>query len=569
MASPHALTAPRGVERYAPGLYRLRGYRREWLHNDVAAGLSVAAVALPTAIAYAQLAGFPPVVGLYASMLPLVAYAIFGTSRQLIVNPDAATCAMVAAIVAPLAAGNDALYINLAVSLAVLSGIACIAAGAFRLGFLADFLGKPVLVGFMNGISLNIILGQLGKVFGFPIESGSILPRLFEFLSKLEQTHLPTLAVGVLTFAVVRLVKRFFPRLPAPLLALIAAVALVQIFGLDQRGVAVLGAVPAGLPSLGWTPVPSEFVMPLVYGALGLALVSFTSGMVTARSFAARNKYEIDVDREFIALGACNIASGLSQGFAVTGADSRTAISDAMGGKTQVTGLVAAATIALVLLFLTSPLRYLPISALGAVLVSAAIGLFDWQALLRFRRIREGELLVCVAAMLGVVVVGALQGIAIAIGLAMLVLLVRSSRPAEAVLGRVEGLQGFHDVAQHEGATPVAGALIYRFNASVIFYNAPYFKRRILAMADARPDVKWLIVDGSPILHLDSTGADIVADLKDELAARGMRLVFASLNPQVRTMLERSGAMDRLGADAVHETLRLAVLKFEGGSQGR
>jgi high affinity sulfate transporter 1 len=431
----------------------------EWLRDDVAAGLSVAAVALPVAIAYAQLAGFPPVVGLYASILPLVVYAALGTSRQLIVNPDAATCAMIAAIVAPLAAGDAALYNTLAVSLAVLTGVVCIVAGMFRLGFLADFLGKPVLVGFMNGIAISIVLGQIGKVFGFAIESGRILPRLIEFASKVSETHLPTLAVGVTTFVVMLGVRRSFPRLPAPLIALAVAMALVEGFALDRSGVAVLGAVPAGLPELGWTPVPLPLVVPLLTGAAGLALVSFTSGMVTARSFAARNRYEIDVDREFVALGACNVAAGLSQGFAVTGADSRTAMSDVMGGKTQVTGLVAAAAMLLVLLFFTGPLRYLPGSALGAVLISAGIGLFDWRALVRFYRIQDGEFLVCVAAMLGVVALGALEGIALSIALAMLVLLVRSSRPADAVLGRVEGPQGFHDLARHEGAAILPGLI--------------------------------------------------------------------------------------------------------------
>jgi len=554
------LVAPSAkLARIAPGLAMLSGYRREWLRFDVAAGLSVAAVALPTAIAYAQLAGFPPVVGLYAAILPLVVYAALGTSRQLIVNPDAATCAMVAAIVAPLSAGDTSLYNTLAVSLAVLTGVVCIAAGFFRLGFLADFLGKPVLVGFMNGIAISIVLGQIGKVFGFSIESGRILPRLFEFLSKLSDTHLPTLAIGVTTFAVMRAVRRFFPRLPAPLIAVAIAVALVEVFALDQSGVAVLGAVPAGLPALGWTPVPPAHLVPLMTGAAGLALVSFTSGMVTARSFATRNRYEIDVDREFIALGACNVAAGLSQGFAVTGADSRTAVSDVMGGKTQVTGLVAAATIALVLLFFTGPLQYLPGSALGAVLISAGIGLFDWRALVRFYRIQEGEFLVCVTAMLGVVAFGALQGIALSIALAMLVLLVRSSRPADAVLGRTEGLPGFHDVARHEGTTPIPGLVLYRFTASLIFYNAPYFKRRVLAVADATRGVSWVIVDAAPIVHLDSTGADTLVALADDLSGRGIRLALAGVLPQVRRMLERSGALDRLGADGVYSTLRAAV----------
>jgi len=545
----------------------LGAYRREWLRYDVAAGLSVAAVALPVAIAYAQLAGFPPVVGLYASILPLVVYAALGTSRQLIVNPDAATCAMVAAIVAPLAAGDASLDNALAVSLAVLAGLACIIAGFFRLGFIADFLGKPVLVGFMNGIAIDIVLGQIGKVFGFSIESGRIFPRLIEFISKLSRTHVATLAVGVTTFVVMLGVRRFFPRLPAPLIAVVVAVAIVEAFALDQSGVAVLGAVPAGLPAFGWTPIPAGHVVPLLTGAAGLALVSFTSGMVTARSFATRNRYEIDVDREFIALGACNVAAGLSQGFAVTGADSRTAVNDAMGGKTQVTGLVAAATIAVILLFFTGPLRYLPGSALGAVLISAGIGLFDWRALVRFYRIQEGEFLVCVAAMLGVVTLGALQGIALAIALAMLVLLVRSSRPADAVLGRVEGLQGFYDVAHHEGATSVPGLVLYRFTASVIFYNAPYFSRRVLAVAEANAGATWLVVDGAPIVHLDSTGADTLVALADDLRARGMRLAIAGALPQVRRMLERSGALERLGADALFPTLRAAVEAYDKRGQ--
>jgi high affinity sulfate transporter 1 len=551
------------LNRIAPGLTMLRGYRIGWLRDDVAAGLSVAAVALPIAIAYAQLAEFPPVVGLYASILPLVVYAVLGTSRQLIVNPDAATCAMVAAIVAPLSAGDAALYQSLAVSLAVLTGLMCIAAGIFRLGFLADFLGKPVLVGFMNGIAISIVLGQIGKVFGFPIESGRILPRLFEFIVKLPDTHGPTLAIGVTTYLVMLGVRWSFPRLPAPLVALAIAVGLVEGLSLDRAGVAVLGTVPAGLPAIGWTPVPSELLGSLLTGAAGLALVSFTSGMVTARSFAARNGYDIDVDREFVALGACNVAAGLSQGFAVTGADSRTAMSDVMGGKTQVTGLVAAAAMALVLLFLTEPLRYLPGSALGAVLISAGIGLFDWRALVRFYRIQEGEFLVCLAAMLGVVTLGALQGIALSIALAMLVLLVRSSRPGDAVLGRVDGLQGFHDLARHEGAAAVPGLVLYRFTASVIFYNAPYFRRRALLAAEADPRAMWLVLDAAPIVHLDSTGADTIATLADDLSRRGIRLAIAGVLPQVQRMLERSGVLERLGPAAVFPSLRAAVAAYQ------
>ena len=547
------------LETIAPGLAALRNYRGEWLRSDLAAGLSVAAVAIPTAIAYAQLAGFPAVVGLYASILPLVAYAAFGTSRQLIVNPDAATCAMVAAIVAPLSAGNPDLYTSLAVSLAVLTGIFCIVAGVFRLGFLAEFLGQPVLVGFMNGIAISIVLGQIGKVFGFAIESGRILPRLFEFVSKLPDTHFPTLTVGAATFLVLKGVRRYLPRWPAPLIAVVVALGLVRAFGLDASGVAVIGPVPAGLPALGWTPVPPALFGPLVTGAGALALVLMTSGMVTARSFASRNHYEIDVDREFVAIGASNVAAGLSQGFAVTGADSRTAVSDSAGGKTQVTGLVAAAAMAVVLLFFTAPLQFLPGSALGAVLIASGLGLFDWRALVRFWRIGEGELAVCLTAMLGVVVLGALNGIGLAVALAMLVLLVRSSRPADAVLGLHHGHPGFVDLASHEGAVAPPGLLLYRFAASVIFYNASYFSKRALAAVDAAPGTRILIIDGSPIVQLDSTGADAIAALADRLAQRGIRLVIGGALPRVRQVLERSGVASSLGPDGVFTTFRGAV----------
>ena len=537
----------------------LKDYRLEWFRHDLAAGLSVAAVAIPVALAYAALAGFPPVVGLYAAMLPLVVYAFLGTSKLLIVNPDSAVCAMVAAIVAPLAAGDAELYASLSMSLAVLTGLGCILAGFFRLGFLADFLGKPILVGFMNGIAISIVLGQIGKIFGFPIESGRILPRLFEFLTKLPSTHFPTLAVGAMTVAAMIGVKRLFPKLPAPLIAVGAAVVLVQTLSLDQVGVAVVGTVPSGLPALGWRPVPPELLLPLASGALGLALVSITSGILTARSFAERNHYEISVNREIIAFGGCNVAAGLSQGFAVTAADSRTAMNETAGGRTKVAGLVAAAAIALVLVFFTGPLRYLPQSALGAVLIVAASGLFDWRALVRFARIREGEFLVCVAAMLGVVILGALEGIGLAVGLAILVLLVRSSRPADAVLGRIEGVPGFHDLAGDERAATIRGLTLYRFTASVIFYNARYFKQRALAAALADREVKWLVIDGASIVHLDSTGADTIVELADELKARDIKLVIGGVLPQVRLMLERSGAIERIGRDALFHTVRSAV----------
>ena len=561
-------TAPTGEAvplafRIAPGLELVRTYRREWLRHDLVAGVSVAAVALPTAIAYAQLAGFDPVVGLYASILPLVVYALFGTSRQLIVNPDAATCAMVAAILAPLAVGDPGTYLSLSLGLAVLTGLICIAAGFFRLGFLANFLSKPILIGYLNGIALSILLGQIGKVFGFPIESGRIIPRLVEFAGKLPETHLPTLAVGSVTLAVMSAVRRLFPRLPAPLLAVLVAVALVKGLGLDDRGVAVVGEVPAGLPELRLPMLPLETLEALLGGAISLALVSFSSMMVTARSFAARRRYDIDIDREFVALGACNIAAGISQGFAVSGADSRTAMADVMGGKSQVTGLVAAVVMAVVLLRFTEPLSVVPTAALGAVLIGAAFGLFDVAALARLARISGSEFAVAIITMLGVVALGVMKGILVAIGLALLLLLIRASRPPDAVLGRVAGLKGFHNVANHQAVT-LPGLVLYRFRAALVFFNAPYFKKRVIEIVNSRPDIEWFIMDGSPVNAIDSTGAEVLEALARELAAGGVRFGIANLRTETRAMLERTGALAQIGDNFVFPTLKSAVNAFRG-----
>src|SRR5882724_4158016 len=360
---------PRWVQRLSrvvPGLPELLTYSRADIPSDLIAGLSVAAVALPVGVAYAQLAGFKPEVGLYASVFPLVAYALFGTSRQLILGPDAATCALVAAAVCPLAAGDQDLYYSLSMTLAFLAGVFCIIARFFRLGALADFLSRPILVGFLNGMAISIALGQIGKIFGFSITRERIVPRLVEFASKLGQTHGPTLAIGLLAFFVLAVSPRLIPRLPAALAAMIVAGVAVRLFGLDAQGVKIIGAVPAGLPAFRLPSFPLEFLPDLCAEAAGVALIGFSSLMLTGNSFAAKNRYDIDADREFAALGAANIAAALSQGFAVSGADSRTAMSDAAGGRTRVTGLFTALAIALVLLFFTGPLRYVPVAALGA-----------------------------------------------------------------------------------------------------------------------------------------------------------------------------------------------------------
>jgi high affinity sulfate transporter 1 len=550
------------IGRFAPGLRQLLDYRREWLRLDLVAGVSVAAVAVPTAIAYAQLIGFDPIVGLYAAILPLVAYALFGTSRQLIVNPDAATCAIFAATVLPLAGGDPNTLRSLSVALAVLTGLICIAAGLFRLGFVADFLAKPILVGYLNGVAISIFVGQVGKVVGFAMHSRGMIPMFIELAGKLQQTHLPTLAVGLTTLAIFMGSKRLSPRAPAPLLATVAAVALVYGLGLEDRGVAVVGALPAGLPSLSWPQFDPEFLKPLLGGALGVALVSFSSGMVTARSFAARNRYDIDVDQEFIALGTCQIASGLSQGFAVTGADSRTAVNDAMGGKTQMVGLIAAATMTAVLFFLTEPLRYLPVAALGAVLIVAAIGLFDVAALGKMWRVNRAECVLSLFTTLGVIWLDLLHGILLAVGCALLLLIKRASRPPDAVLGRVPGMKGWHELTHHPEATTHPGLMVYRFSAAIVFFNAGYFKKRVLELVAGHPNIEWFIVDGSTINLVDITSAEMLETLAEELAARGIRFGLANVRREVRNQLARAGAMERIGPDSVFPTLNTASDAF-------
>ena len=390
------------MTRFLPGLAVLSRYDRSWLRYDLVAGVSVAAVAVPIAIAYSQLAGVPPAHGLYASILPLVAYALLGSSRQLIMAPDAATCAIVAATVAPLAAQDPGRYVSLTMMLAIVTGVFCIVAGVAGLGFLTNFLARPILTGYLNGIALSIISGQLGRLFGFSLEPAGFFRLVAAFISSVGRTHVLTLALGLGTFVLLRILKRVAPKVPGPLVAVAVGIGASSLFRFGDHSVALLGTIPAGLPAPMIPDVGLGDLGPLALGAVGLALISFNSAMVTARSFAVKNRYEIDSNQEFIALGAADIGAGLLQGFAVSGADSRTAVNDSVGGKSQVTGLVAAGLLVLVLLFLTGPLALLSITVLPAVLINAALGLFDLQSLSRLRQVSPQEFRLSMITLLGV-----------------------------------------------------------------------------------------------------------------------------------------------------------------------
>lgn len=547
---------------WLPGLQLLRTYRREWLSKDVLAGLSLAAVALPIGIAYAPLVGLPPVVGIYSCIFPLVAYALFGSSRQLIVNPDAAACAIVAATLAPMAATGPEHYADLSIALALLTGLLCIAGGFAGFGVIANFLSRPILVGYLNGIALSIISGQLAKLLGFKVASAGFFRTVYEVVSRLGETHLPTLAVGLGLFVLLQAFKHLAPRVPAPLVAVVLGIGAVYLLGLDRQGVAVVGPVPAGFPTPRIPAIQTGELWPLVYGAFGIVLVTFCSMMTTARGFAAKNGYTINTSQDMIALGACDLASGLTRGFVVSGAASRTAVAESAGGKSQVAALAAAATMAAVLLFLTAPLTYLPSAALAAILISAVLGLFDIASLRGYYRVSRPEFRHALVAMLGVMTVGVLPGILVAVGLAILRLLRLASHPPDAVLGLVEGKEDAYGTGG-EGGKAIPGLLIYRFDASLVFFNADYFKERVLALSqEAGTSPEWLLLDAESIPFLDITGAEAVEALRGELAGRGTVLAIARAKGLFRAMLERTGGAGKIGAERFFPTVHAGVQAF-------
>lgn len=556
------------LARVAPGLVAFVRYRREDLRPDVVAGVCVASVALPVGVAYAELAGFNPAVGLYSCMWPLVAYALFGTSRQLIVGPDAATCALVAASIMPLAAVGSPEYLTLSITLAFLAGVFCIAASFIGLGACADFLSRPILTGFMNGIAISIALGQIGKLLGFKIQSAGVVGPLIEIVTKIGQTHWPTLIIGLAAFALLVLLPKYTPRVPAALATLAAAACVTALFALDTHGVRTIGAVPAGLPSFVVPHFSFGTLDTLAVDAAGIALISFCSATLTARSFAAKNGYEIEDDRELSAIGAANIAAALSQGFAISGADSRTAMNDMSGGRTQLASIVAAAAIAFVLIFLTGPLRFVPIPALGAVLVMAAISLVDIKTLKTLWSETRGEFAICIVATVGVVALGSLKGILLAVALALFRFIRIVARPSYEVLGSVDGMKGFHSTERHPDAHCTPGLCLFRFNSPIVFFNARYFKRTALAVvAGTVPAPQWFVLDAVAVTGVDVTGRHAVEELREELVQRGVSFVLAGRRTQRLDWLRKHGMADVTATELHFPTLRAAVRAFEAARQ--
>ncbi|MGP3809767.1 SulP family inorganic anion transporter [Pseudomonas aeruginosa] len=550
------------LARWVPGLDSLLHYRRAWFRPDVQAGLSVAAIQIPTAIAYAQIAGFPPQVGLYACILPMLIYALIGSSRQLMVGPDAATAAMVAAAITPLAAGDPQRLVDLSMIVAIMVGLFSIVAGLARAGFIASFLSRPILVGYLNGIGLSLLVGQLGKLFGYEAATSGFVAGILALLENLLHIHWPTLILGSLSLLLMVLLPRRFPQLPGALCGVLLASLAAALLGLDRYGVELLGEVPAGLPQLSWPQTSLEELKSLLRDATGITVVSFCSAMLTARSFAARHGYSINANHEFVALGLANIGAGVSQGFAISGADSRTAVNDMVGGKTQLVGVIAALVIAATLLLLNKPLGWVPMPALGAVLLLAGWGLIDVQALKGFWKLSCFEFSLCLLTTVGVLSVGVLPGIFVAVSIAVLRLLYYTYRPSDAVLGWMHGIDGQVELAKYPQATTLPGLVIYRFDAPLLFFNADYFKQRVLAVVDGSERPNAVLLNAEAMTNLDISGLATLHEVQQILKAQGVHLSLARVTGQTLDLLQRSSMLGEIKPPLVFSSVRSGVSAY-------
>jgi sulfate permease, SulP family len=556
-------TLPSWAIRVVPGIAWMRSYQVKWLRFDAVAGITVAAVILPIALAYGDLAGLPAIAGIYASILPLVAYALFGSSRQLILGPDSSSAALVSVAIIPLAAGNPERYAALAAMLAIIVGFLSLLGGLARLGFSADFLSRPILVGYMNGLALTIIAGQLQRIFGIRIESGSFFGQIGEWLTKLNQTSLPTLALGAGVLILVVVLRKVAPRIPGPLISVVLATILVATLHLDTHGVATLGRIPSGLPAIRAPDIRLGDIAPLFTAAIGILILTFSDTILNARAFADQSHTTVDANKELIGLGAAQIAAGLSQGFPISASGARTAVNVSAGGKTQLTSIFAAIVLIFMLLLLTAPLGLFPHAALGAILVAAVINLIDVRTFVVLYRVRKPEFVIASVTLLGVLTIGLLNGIILAIVLSLLVLLFQTVRPHDAVLGQVKGLDGFHDIGDFPDSETIPGLIVYRFDAPLFFANATFLKERIREVLDeAESPVQWFILDAEAITDLDFTAAEVLKEIHTMLAERRIIFAVARAKRRLRDMLARTHLTEAIGENHLYPSIRTSVAAF-------
>ena len=551
--------------RSIPAARMLASYRRSWLRRDVVAGLVLSTLLVPQGMAYAQLAGLPAITGLYTTILCLIGYAACGPSRILVLGPDSSLGPMIAATILPIvgANGDPARAIALASMLALIVGAIMVVAGAARLGFVADLLSKPTQIGYMNGLALTILVGQLPKLFGFSVSANGLIDEVHAFVHGLASGEAvgAAVAVGLLSLALILLLGRWLPRVPGVLVAVVAAIVAAAALDLADHGVSLVGTLPQGFPPLTW-PSPVSDLPLLVAGALGIAVVALADTISTASAFAARSGQEVNGNGEMIGIGAANVAAGLFQGFPVSTSGSRTAVAEQAGAKTQVTGLVGAAAIILMLVLVPGLLRDLPQPTLAAVVIAASLSLADLAGTVRLWRQRRVEFLLSVAAFLGVALLGVLAGIAVAVALSILNVFRRAWWPYQTTLGRVPGTTGHHDRRVHPDAEQLPGLVIFRFDAPLFFANARTFRDQIRRLAAAEPRPRWILIAAEPITDVDTTAADMLADLDEELNAAGTSLVFAELKDPVRTKLERYELIGPLDPDHFFPTLEVAVAAF-------
>ncbi|MFF0344141.1 SulP family inorganic anion transporter [Kribbella sp. NPDC004875] len=545
MATPTARPEdepPRWRE-FVPGVELARSYQRSWLPKDVVAGLVLSALLVPQGMAYAQLAGLPPVTGLYTSILCLLGYAVFGPSKVLVLGPDSSLGPMIAATIAPLllANGDPERAIALASMLALMVGVVMVVAGLARFGFVADLLSKPTQIGYLNGLALTIIVGQLAKLFGFSVDADGLIAEFRAFVSGLAdgKANATAAALGVASLAGILLLNRFLPKLPSVLIVVVLAAVVVGVFDLQSHGVDTVGVLPEGfppftIPHVSWGDLP-----PLLVGALAIAVVALADTMSTASAFAARRGERVHGNQEMIGIGTANLAAGLFQGFPVSTSGSRTAVAEQAGSKSQVTGVVGAATITVVLLFATSVMQYVPQPTLGAIVIAAALSLADLAGTRRLWHQRRTEFWLSIAALLGVALLGVLPGILIAVALSILNVFRRTWWPHQAELGRVQGVAGLHDTRSYPDADLLPGLVVYRFDAPLIFANARMFGEKIRELAEDDPDLQWIIVAAEPITDVDTTASDMLQELDGWLNERGISLVFAEMKDPVRAKIER------------------------------
>ncbi|RPI47484.1 MAG: sulfate permease, partial [Betaproteobacteria bacterium] len=560
-------TRPRatGWMRWLPGLVTAREYQRGWLRHDLVAGLVLTTMLVPVGIAYAEASGVPGIYGLYATIVPLLAYALFGPSRILVLGPDSALAAVILAVVLPLSGGDPQRAVALAGMMAIVSGLVCVAAGLARLGFITELLSKPIRYGYMNGIALTVLLSQVPKLLGFKFESHGPLRDIWAILQGIlaGKTSLTTFAVGAGTLALILLLKRA-PRVPAILVAVVAATLAVALFDLAGKdGLSVLGSLPQGLPTPALPLIGFDDLVPVLTGGIAVALVSFADTSVLSRTYAARLGAPVDPNQEMVGLGAANLAAGLFQGFPISSSSSRTPVAEAAGARTQLTAVVGAIAIALLLVFAPDLLQHLPHTALAAVVIASAIGLIEVTDLRRIYRIQRWEFWLSMVCFAGVAVFGAIEGIAIAVVVAVIEFLWDGWRPHSAVLGRVDGVKGYHDITRYPQARLIPGLVLFRWDAPLFFANAELFHERVLkAVADAPGPVRWVVVAAEPVTSVDVTAADIVSELDDALAAEGIELCFAEMKDPVKDKLKRFGLMTRFGRRPFFATVGEAVSAY-------